>query len=200
MDQPSSQRLGPLCCKSTCTLIRMNPTTLRFGPVNRLIVEDSLRTAMAAVGSFLMARLLGMPEAYWATISAIIVAQSSLGAAATISQQRFAGTVLGAGLGALLATYFHTNLLVFGVGVFLLGLLCSLLRLGAAYRFSGVTLAVIMLIPRERAAWRVAEHRLVEVSVGIAVGLALSGLWPKASPRMRELESGLAEAGGEHSA
>src|SRR6516225_9061444 len=91
------------------TLITMNATRFSFGPVNRLIFEDSLRTAMAAVASFLIARLLQMPEAYWATISAIIVAQSSLGAAATISWQRLAGTVLGAGSGALLATYFRTN-------------------------------------------------------------------------------------------
>ena len=164
-----------------------------LGPVDRLIAEDSLRTAMAAVGSFLIARLLQMPEAYWATISAIIVAQSSLGAAATISRQRLEGTVLGAGAGAVLATYFHTNLWVFGAGVFLLGLLCSLLRLGQAYRFSAVTLAVIMMIPRDKAAWRIAEHRLIEVSVGIAVGLALSGLWPKASPRVREAQTAVSD-------
>jgi uncharacterized membrane protein YgaE (UPF0421/DUF939 family) len=167
----------------------MSSSKFSPGPLNRLIIEDSLRTAIAAVSSFLIARLLQMPEAYWATISAIIVAQSSLGAAATISRQRLEGTVLGAGMGALLATYFHTNLWVFGLGVFGLGLLCALLRLGAAYRFSGVTLAVIMMIPRDKAAWRVAEHRLIEVSVGIAVGLALSGLWPKASPKVREEES-----------
>lgn len=169
--------------------IAMNHVRLTPGPVNRLIVEDSLRTAIAAVGSFLIARLLRMPEAYWATISAIIVAQSTLGAAATISRQRLEGTVLGAGAGALLATYFHTNLWVFGVGVFGLGLLCALLRLGPAYRFSGVTLAVIMLIPRDHAAWIIAAHRLIEVSAGIAVGLALSGIWPKATPRVREQEA-----------
>jgi uncharacterized membrane protein YgaE (UPF0421/DUF939 family) len=163
---------------------RMTP-----GPVNRLIVEDSFRTAIAAVGSYLIARLLRMPEAYWATISAIIVAQSSLGAAATISWQRLAGTVLGAGTGALLGTYFHTNLWVFGLGVFGLGILSALLRLGPAFRFSAVTLAVIMLIPRDHAAWLVAEHRLIEVSAGIAVGLALSGLWPKATPRIRAQEA-----------
>jgi uncharacterized membrane protein YgaE (UPF0421/DUF939 family) len=167
----------------------MNTLRLTPGPVDRLIVEDSLRTALAAIGSFLVARLLGMPEAYWATISAIIVAQSTLGAAATISWQRLAGTILGAGLGALLATYFHTNLWIFGLGVFALGLLCAWLRLGPAYRFSGVTLAVIMLIPRNHAAWIIALHRLIEVAVGITVGLALSGLWPKVTPRIREEET-----------
>jgi uncharacterized membrane protein YgaE (UPF0421/DUF939 family) len=167
----------------------MNAKKITFGRVNRLIVEDSLRTALAAVASYLLARLFQMPEAYWATISAIIVAESSLGAAAAISWQRLAGTVLGAGAGAVLGTFFHQNLLVFGSGVFLLGLVCATLRLGAAYRFSGVTLAVIMLIPRDHAAWIVAAHRLIEVSIGIAVGLAFSGLWPKANLKARQAQS-----------
>jgi uncharacterized membrane protein YgaE (UPF0421/DUF939 family) len=160
-----------------------------FGKVDRLIAEDSLRTALAAVVSFLVARLLGMPEAYWATVSAIIVVQSTLGAAATISWQRMAGTVLGASTGALLAAFFRNSLLAFGIAVFVLGLICALLRLGAAYRFAGVTLAIIVLIPRNRAAWIIAEHRFVEVTAGIAVGLALTALWPKATPKVREEEA-----------
>jgi hypothetical protein len=37
---------------------------LALGSVDRHVVEDSIRTALAAVGSFLIARLLHMPEAY----------------------------------------------------------------------------------------------------------------------------------------
>jgi uncharacterized membrane protein YccC len=149
-----------------------------LGRVDRHVVEDSARTALAAVGSFLIARLLRMPEAYWSTILTIIVMQSTLGAALTVSCQRFAGTVLGATGGALLSTYFRSNLAIFGVGVFLLGLVCAVLRLGTAYRFAGVTLAIVMLIVRDRPAWVVAEHRFIEVSVGIAVGLVVTAVWP----------------------
>ncbi len=151
--------------------------------VNRHVVEDSARTALAAVASFLIARLLRMPEAYWATISTIIVMQSTLGAALTVSWQRFAGTVLGAASGALLSTCFHSNLAVFGAGVFLLGLLSAVLRLGTAYRFAGVTLAITMLIVRDRPPWVVAEHRFVEVSVGIAAGLVVTAVWPLRVPK-----------------
>lgn len=149
-----------------------------LGHVDRGVVEESARTALAAVGSFVIARLLRMPEAYWATILTIIVMQSSLGAALTISWQRFAGTVLGAAAGGLLSTYFRSNLAMFGVGVFLLGLVCAVLRLGTAYRFAGVTLAITMLVTRDRPAWIVAEHRFIEVSVGIVVGLVVTAVWP----------------------
>jgi len=162
---------------------------VRLGRVDRFILEDSLRTAIAGVVSFLIARLLRLPEAYWATFSALIVTQSSLGAAATISWQRMGGSVLGAGMGALLGTYFHENLLVYGLGVFVLGTLCALLRLGVAFRFAGVTLTLIMLVPRTRPAWVVATHRLIEVTVGIAVGLACTAVWPTATLLRREEEA-----------
>lgn len=152
---------------------------MALGRIDRHVVEDAARTALAAVASYLVARLLRMPEAYWAAISTIIVMQSTLGAALTVSWQRFAGTVLGAGSGAVLATYFHSNLTVFGLGVFALGLIAGMLELSSAYRFAGVTLAITMLIPRDRPAWVVAEHRLIEVSVGIAVALVLTAVWPQ---------------------
>ena len=67
---------------------------------------------------------------------------------------------------------------MFGVGMFVLGLLCAILRLGTAYRFAGVTLAITMLIVRDSPAWIVAEHRFAEVSVGIAVGVVVTAIWP----------------------
>lgn len=146
--------------------------------VDRGVVEDSARTALSAVASFLIARLLRMPEAYWAPLTTIVVMQSTLGAALTISWQRFAGCVLGAAAGALISTYFRANLIAFALGVFLLGLLCAVLRVQAAYRFAGVTLTIVMLIPRDRPAWSVAEHRFIEVSVGIAVALIMTLAWP----------------------
>lgn len=163
---------------------RQEPTS-RFrrwvsSPGTRSFVEHPARTALASVASLLLARVLGLKEAYWAAITTLIVLQSNLGAAFTISGQRLAGTALGASVGALLATYFGTRATVFGVGVFAMGLICAILRLDrAAYRFAGITLAIIMLTPRFSSPMIVAIHRFVEVGVGIAVGLAITALWPE---------------------
>jgi uncharacterized membrane protein YgaE (UPF0421/DUF939 family) len=92
-----------------------------------------------------------LPEPYWATITTLIVMQSTLSAALAISEQRFAGTALGAGLGALIATYFAASVVWFAAGVFLLGIICSALGLDkAAYRFAGIPLAIVMLVSRAR--------------------------------------------------
>jgi uncharacterized membrane protein YccC len=78
------------------------------------------------------------------------------------------------------ATFFAPHVLVFGICVFLLGLLCA--ALGAerpAYRFGGVTLAIVLLVPRPAPAWQIAFHRFAEVSIGIVVALFLAWMWPE---------------------
>jgi uncharacterized membrane protein YgaE (UPF0421/DUF939 family) len=138
------------------------------------------RTAVAAVVSLVVARLVRLPEAYWAPVTTVVIAQSSLGAALAVSRQRFAGTALGATLSAAVATYFGPRVFVFGVSVFLLGLICALAYLDrSAYRFGGVTLAIVLLIPRAAPAWIIAFHRFAEVSIGIAVALLFATVWPE---------------------
>jgi uncharacterized membrane protein YgaE (UPF0421/DUF939 family) len=132
----------------------------------------------------LVARLFRLPEAYWAPITTLVITQSSLGAALEVSWQRFVGTALGAVLGAIAASYFGSRMLVFTVSVFILGLLSALVhRDRSAYRFGGVTLAIVMLVPRTGPAWRVAFHRFAEVSIGIAVALILTVVWPEREAR-----------------
>ena len=143
-------------------------------------VVHSIRTAIAATLSLAAARLFGLPEAYWAAIATLVVMQSTLGATLLLSVERIAATALGAVAGALLASFFTANVLLFAATVFVLGLLCAAFRMEkTAYRYSSITLAIIVLIPRSNPAWVVAVHRFVEVSVGILVALAITAVWPE---------------------
>lgn len=142
-------------------------------------VIGAARTAIAATASFLIARLFGQAEAYWAPIITLVVMQSTLRATLKISGERFIGTVLGGIAGGLLASWFPQAWWVFAAGVFLLGLLCALFRLQNSYRFAGVTLAIVLLIPHTARPWIVALHRSLEVCIGIAVGLVMTAIWPE---------------------
>ncbi len=148
-----------------------------FSGVNLVPVLDSVRTAFAAVAALLLARLLKMPEHYWAPISAIVVVQSRI-PPLTLGWQRFVGTALGAVLGAALATFFHPSAVLYAVGILLCGLLAWLLRVGGAYRFAAITLSIVLLIPRTRAPCIIGWHRFLEVSLGIAVALVITTVWP----------------------
>src|SRR6266478_4089156 len=144
------------------------------------VLVHSARTAVAAVASLLAARLFRLPEAYWAPITTLVITQSSLGAALTVSWQRFVGTVLGAVVGAIVASHFGPHVLVFGTSVFILGLLRAVAHLDlTAYRCAGATLAIVLLVPRTGPAWQIAFHRFAEVSMGIGVALILAWVWPE---------------------
>jgi len=153
--------------------------TRRVG-VSRAALINSVRATVAAVASALLARLLKLPEFYWAPISAIVILLSTINPL-TLAWQRFAGTALGAALGALIATYLPPNWMVYGAGIFVCGILCALLRIGSAYRFAAITLTIVLLVAHTRPPWIVAAHRSVEVSLGIAVALVVTVMWPAPS-------------------
>jgi uncharacterized membrane protein YccC len=146
---------------------------------DRPMLVYSARTAVAAAASLSVARLFRLPEAYWVPITTLVIVQSSLGAALTVSCQRFVGTALGL-VGAIAATYFGARVLALGVGVFILGLLCAATKSDrSVYRFGGIALAIVLLVPRAGSAWQIAFHRFAEVSIGIAVALFLTLVWPE---------------------
>jgi uncharacterized membrane protein YccC len=143
-------------------------------------ITHAIRTAVAATVSVIIARLVQMPEAYWAAIATLVVMQSTLGATLTLSIERIAATAVGASVGALEANYFGANLIAFALAIILLGLLSIAFRLEkTAYRYASITLAIIVLIPRSAPAWIIALHRFLEVSVGIIVALAVVAVWPE---------------------
>jgi uncharacterized membrane protein YgaE (UPF0421/DUF939 family) len=145
--------------------------------LSREALINSLRAAIATVLSLLLARSLKLPEFYWAPISTIVILLSNSNPL-KLALQRFAGTALGAVLGALVASFFPPNWIVYAAAIFVCGLLCSLLRLGSAYRFAAITLTIVLLITHTRPPWIVAVHRFVEVSLGIAVALLVAKVWP----------------------
>lgn len=150
--------------------------------LTREVLLASARTAVATVASLLLARSLKLPEFYWAPISTIVILLSTVNPL-TLAWQRFAGTAVGAAFGALMATYSHPNWIVYGAGIFVCGILSSMLRLGAAYRFAAITLSIVFLVAHSRPPVVVATHRFIEVSLGIAVALLVTLVWRVPAPR-----------------
>src|SRR5436309_15309555 len=110
----------------------------------------SARATFATVVSLLLARTLKLPEFYWAPISTLVILLSTINPL-TLAWQRFAGTALGAGLGAVIATCFGTgpHWPVYGAGIFVCGILCALLRVASAYRFAAIALTIVLIIVHE---------------------------------------------------
>jgi uncharacterized membrane protein YgaE (UPF0421/DUF939 family) len=150
--------------------------------LTREALLHSLRTTLAAVLSAMLAHALKLPEFYWAPISTIVILLSPSDPF-TLAWQRFAGTALGAIVGALIATYFHINWMVYGAGIMVCGILSAILRLGGAYRFAAITLTIILLIAHPAPPRIVSYHRFIEVSLGIAFALVLAKVWRLPAPQ-----------------
>jgi uncharacterized membrane protein YgaE (UPF0421/DUF939 family) len=148
--------------------------------VSRSTIISSFRVTVACVVSMLLARLFKLPEFYWAPISTVVILLSTVDPK-TLAWQRFVGTALGAVLGAIVATFFAPSWIVYAVGIFVCGILSAVLRIGQAYRFAAITLSIILLIAHVSAPWIVATHRFFEVSLGIAVALVVTVVWPESA-------------------
>jgi uncharacterized membrane protein YccC len=149
-----------------------------------MTVAHAARTAVASILSLWIARFLPYPQAYWAPISTLVVMQSTLEASVLLSVQRIAGTALGVSLGALFSVSFHHHLAAFGAGILLVGVLFAALRVErSVFRYAGIAFAIVLLVPRAESAWTVAGHRFLEVSLGIAVALAVTAAWPERKSR-----------------
>jgi uncharacterized membrane protein YgaE (UPF0421/DUF939 family) len=115
----------------------------------------------------------------------LVITQSSLGAAVSVSWQRFVGAALGGVVGTILASHFGANVRVFAIAVFLVGLLCAAVRADRnTFRFGGITLAIVLFVPRAGPAWRLAFDQFAGVSIGIGVALVLAVVWPEQDEKL----------------
>jgi len=141
-------------------------------------VWHAVRTAVAATLSVLLARLIRLPEEYWAVIATLVVMQSPLSSTVPLAIQRIVASALGALLGAIESACFGANLVAFALTIFVLGLISIGFRLEkVGYSYAGMTLAIIVLIQRPEAPWITAVHRFAEVSLGILIALAVVAVW-----------------------
>ena len=185
--------ISPLAaCKNASMAQDTNATVV---DPDRLSFHQGLRTAIAAGLAYWFASLLHLPGAYWAAISAIIVMQSEVGATVLASRDRFIGTILGAVVGWLTAMFWHGYIVIFALAVLLVMVLCTTLRYKNSGRLGGVTVAIIVLAPNHGAIWHFALQRFLEVSLGIAVSLAVALISTKVHRMQRKkLHTGPSES------
>ena len=138
----------------------------------------ALRVTIAAGASFALARGLQAPQGIWAVITAVIVMQASVGGSLKAAMDRFAGTLAGAAVGALVSVAlphqsFATLLAAILAAVAPLAFLAAV---KPSFRVAPVT-ALIMLLPTSAALgepWRAAVDRVLEIGLGNLVGLVVA--------------------------
>jgi uncharacterized membrane protein YccC len=173
--------------------LRMHPMASQglFNFERRRLLIHAAKTALAASLSWWLAKLFGVRDGYWGSISAIIVLQSNVGATVTASRDRVIGTVIGAALGFAFSPL-HPLLLGYVLALLVAMVACGLMGLKNSSRLAGVTITIVMLVHRDGSAWGLALDRVIEVLLGIVVALAVTTLVFPDRARIR-LRDGLAQ-------
>ena len=157
----------------------------------RALLVLAVKTAMAAGICYWLARLVGLQDGYWGSISAIIVLQSNVGSTVTASRDRLIGTLIGAAFGAVFSL-FGEGLWPYLAAVITAMVTCSLLGLKNSSRLAAVTVTILMLVHRTGSNWTLPLHRVLEVLLGIVVALGISTLVLPSRAKAR-LRDGLAQ-------
>lgn len=144
-------------------------------------LRHAAKTALAAVATLAVVQAFGLPQGYWAVITAIIVMQAHFGGSIRAGLVRLVGTAVGAASGAALAAALGNGPVALAAAVFLTILFCAAMPpLREASRVAGITAAIIVLLADDPGqAHLTALTRFAEIGLGILAALAVSLLvWP----------------------
>lgn len=139
-----------------------------------LLIKEPVVIAFTAVVCLCLAKLLKLPQGYWAVMSSIIVMQANVKETISASSNRLAGTAIGAIIGGIFLKLYGVHVWVFGIAVMVVVLICISLNLKQSYRLAAVTVAIILLVQHTESPWMTALHRFLEVSLGVVVALLIS--------------------------
>jgi uncharacterized membrane protein YgaE (UPF0421/DUF939 family) len=135
-------------------------------------LTQGLMSAVAAIIAYLPTKPLGLREGFWASITAIAVVQSGLGATTSSARDQFAGAAIGGLFSAIIVTLAGQHLGPYALSVVLSMLACWLLNISSAARLAGSTATIIMLVPHQGAAEWMVLSRIAEVGWGVTTGIA----------------------------
>lgn len=149
----------------------------RIPPLDAFVF--AAKAATAAVTAYLLyERLLTIPGAIWAAVSAVLVSQPTLHPSLRASLARCVANLIGAGFGSLCVLGWGNGALALALGVLATGMVCHLARLDDALRPAYAAVAIVVLSTEgpAPAVWIASLDRVVAVAVGCAVAIAVGFL------------------------
>jgi uncharacterized membrane protein YccC len=138
----------------------------------------ALRVTIAGVLAYAITKALDLPQGYWATITAVVVMQSSLGGSLKAALDRFSGTLAGAAYGGAIAALLpHSSPLSLGLAIVAaLFPLAILAAVSPGFRVAPITSLIMLLPPTGQAIGPLASalDRVAEITLGNVVGVAVA--------------------------
>jgi uncharacterized membrane protein YccC len=163
-------------------------------------IRVAIRATVAAVLSYALATLFGLPQPYWSVIASLLVIQATVGASLQSSLDWLIGTIGGAIYGSIVGWLIpHDDPYAAGLALaFALAPLAFLAAINGRYRIAPVTAVVALIVPRgpDIDAVTFTLERTAEIGIGalIAVAVALLVLPARAHGLLAEAASRVLDA------
>lgn len=151
-------------------------STRRSQPLARRILggtQQGAISAIAAVLAYLPAQPLGLKEGFWASITAISVAQTEFNATRTTARDQAIGAVVGGIVGVSASLLIGETLATYAAAIAISMLMCWLFNVSSASRLAGSTATIVVLVPHQGSITHMFASRLAEVGWGIVVAITV---------------------------
>ncbi|MBF5043111.1 MULTISPECIES: aromatic acid exporter family protein [Myxococcaceae] len=141
--------------------------------LNLVALQLSVRASSAAALGIAVSHLLRLEIPMHAVLTAVLVTDLDPRRTQAVGLPRLVGTVIGAGLGALLCALLPPGTLRVGLGILLAMLLTFALHLKGSAKVAGYVCGIVLLNFGHNP-WWYATHRLAETMVGVVMAVLVS--------------------------
>jgi hypothetical protein len=139
-------------------------------------VRHGLKVGLASVLAYYLSGFVGLPYAYWAVITTVIVMQMHVADSINMCLYRFTGTAIGAVIGILLILIFPPTPVATMLGLFVGAGVCAYLtRYNERFRMAAITVAIVFLTSlgaENRIEFTL--FRVVEIGIGVLCAFVVS--------------------------
>ncbi len=145
---------------------------------DRAQLWQTARILAACVLAYGGCKLIGLREAYWALVTAVVVTQPAFGATLDASRDRVLGTLIGAfaGLAVIAAREAGApSLPLFWIALIPLAILTAV---KPNLRLSSVTLIIVVLVPATGNAFALPFERIIGILTGTVASIAAAAAIP----------------------
>lgn len=163
-------------------------------------IKHGLKTGIAGLITYVIYLIWHLPEGYWVVITALVVAQVTLGASWKPALYRTVGSASGAIAAMLLITILGSGTVRVGIALFVLATLFGFLTmLHPSFSAAGFTVAIVLVIgPLEGSPIKLGWLRVLYTILGSFVAFAVGALiWPvRAREGLRRMIANIIEGSG----
>lgn len=149
--------------------------------ITRDHVRHGIKVGIASVLAYVLSLQAGLPYAFWAVITTVIVMQMHVADSIRMSVYRFTGTAMGAAIGIIMILVLPPTPMYTLLGIFLgTGLCAYLTRYNERFRMAAITVSIVFLTSiGEDGRIPFTLYRVAEIGIGVTCAFLVAVfIWP----------------------